>query len=212
MRCFRDLLGAAATTPIPPNPENFVLKRLKDADALTRDVTSVFFGLNIACAQCHRHPEIKSLTQDYFFGMKAFFSYSYDFQGQLLERQFVKLADFKAKNGETRKAALLFLSGTKVDIDSLPDGDLNKAMQEESKVIQEAAKTYAKSKNYCRRPPNSGPGLAWRKSRSTAQIGRCSPGPSSIVCGFVSTGTAWSCASIRCTPTMKPAIRSCCNG
>ncbi len=137
---FRDLLGTSATAN-PNKPEGFVLKRLKDPDALTRDVASVFFGLNIACAQCHRHPEIKSLTQDYFFGMKAFFGYSYDFQGQLRERQFVKLADFKTKSGEIRKPALLFLSGAKVEIDSLPDTELNKAIQEENKVIQEAAKS-----------------------------------------------------------------------
>ena len=143
---FRDLLGASASTD-SMKPENFVLKRLKDSDALARDVSSVFFGLNITCAQCHRHPEIKSLTQDYFFGMKAFFSYSYDFQGQLLERQFVKLPDFKAKSGETRKSSLLFLSGTKVEIDLLPDAELIKAIQQESKIIQEAAKTYAKSKH-----------------------------------------------------------------
>jgi len=142
---FRDLVGASATAN-PAKPEGFVLKRLNDPDALTRDVSSVFFGLNITCAQCHRHPEIKSLTQDYFFGMKAFFSYSYDFQGRLLERQFVKLADFKTKSGETRKPALMFLSGTKVKIDSLADGELTKAIQDETKVIQEAAKTYAKLK------------------------------------------------------------------
>ena len=146
---FRDVVGASATAN-PTKPESFVLKRLKDPDALARDVSSVFFGLNITCAQCHRHPEIKTLTQDYFFGMKAFFSFSYDFQGQLLERQFVKLPDFKAKSGETRKASLLFLSGTKIEIDSLPEAELTRAIQEESKAIQEATKTYAKSK---RLPP-----------------------------------------------------------
>ncbi len=144
-RIFRDLVGASETAN-PTKPESFVLKRLKDPDALTRDVASLFFGLNITCAQCHRHPEISSLTQDYFFGMKAFFSYSYDFQGHLLDRQYVKLADFKTKAGETRKASLLFLSGTKIEIDALPDAEMTKAIQAESKVIQEAAKTYAKSK------------------------------------------------------------------
>ena len=107
---FRDLIGAAETAN-PNKPENFVLKRLKDPDALTRDVSSVFFGLNITCAQCHRHPEIKSLTQDYFFGMKAFFSYSYDFQGQLLERQFVKLADFKDKERRNPQSVAAVLVG-----------------------------------------------------------------------------------------------------
>lgn len=103
---FRDLMGVS-DAKLPTKPESFILKRLKDLDTLTRDVSSIFFGLNITCAQCHRHPEVKTLTQDYFFGMKAFFSYSYEFNGHLLDREFVPLADFKTKTGETRKTSAL---------------------------------------------------------------------------------------------------------
>ncbi len=142
---FRDLIGATET-PSKTKPEAFVLKRLKDADALTRDVSSIFFGLNITCAQCHRHPEIKDLTQDYFFGMKAFFASSYDFQGNLLERQYFKLGDFKDKKGDMRKVSMLFLSGKKVEIETLPDKELLAAIQEEAKLITAKAKDYPKSK------------------------------------------------------------------
>lgn len=155
---FRDVLGAPeparSDTPVNADPakpvttkaDDFVLKRLKDADALTRDVSSVFFGLNITCAQCHRHPEIKGLTQDYFFGMKAFFGHSYEFQGKLLERQYVKVADFKAKSGETRKVSMMFLSGTKVEMDDLPEKELVAAIAEETRLIQEKTKDFAKTK------------------------------------------------------------------
>ena len=147
---FRDLLGASEPTqsgaPVKARADDFVLKRLKDADALTRDVSSVFFGLNITCAQCHRHPEIKGLTQDYFFGMKAFFGYSYEFQGRLLERQYVKVADFKAKTGETRKVSMMFLSGTRVEVSDLPERELVAAIAEETKLIQDKTKEYAKTK------------------------------------------------------------------
>ena len=155
---FRDLLGAPeparSDTPVNADPgkpvtakaDDFVLRRLKDADGLTRDVSSVFFGLNITCAQCHHHPEIKGLTQDYFFGMKAFFGYSYEFQGKLLERQHVKVADFKAKSGETRKVSMMFLSGTKVERDDLPEKELVAAIAEETRLIQEKTKDYAKTK------------------------------------------------------------------
>jgi hypothetical protein len=156
---FRDLLGASepakSEMPVKAKAEDFVLKRLKDADALTRDVSSVFFGLNITCAQCHRHPEIKGLTQDYFFGMKAFFGYSYEFQGKLLERQYVKLADFKDKKGETRKVSLMFLSGTRVEMDNLPEKELVAAIAEETKLIQEKTKEYAKSKELPPAPKQS---------------------------------------------------------
>lgn len=159
---FRDLVGAPDASrpelPTRAKAEEFVGKRLKDADALTRDVSSVFFGLNITCAQCHRHPEIKGLTQDYFFGMKAFFGHSYDFQGKLLERQYVKAADFKAKSGETRKIAMMFLSGARVELYNLAEKELEAAIAEETKVIQEKTKEYAKSKEL---PP--APKLSARK-------------------------------------------------
>jgi len=142
---FRDLIGASDRRE-KTRPEEFVLKRLKDPDALARDVSSVFFGLNITCAQCHRHPDIKDLTQDYFFGMRAFFAASYDFQGNLLERRYVKLGDFKDKKGDTRKVSMLFLSGARAETETLPEKELAEAIQAEAKLIQERAKDYAKTK------------------------------------------------------------------
>jgi len=144
-RMFRDLIGAAET-PHPAKPEQYILKRLKDRDALTRDVSSVFFGLNISCAQCHNHPYLKSLTQDYFFGLREFFAASYDFQGNLLDRRFVKPADFKPKAGAARPVKMMFLNGQTVDRAAEPADDLAKAIQEESKTIEQLGKAYAKDK------------------------------------------------------------------
>ncbi len=80
-RMFRELLGEGAD---PLGPEQFILKRVGDGDLLTRDVSSMFFGINITCCQCHTHPYVATLTQDYFYGMKAFFARSFDFQGKLM--------------------------------------------------------------------------------------------------------------------------------
>ncbi len=154
---FRDLIGAS-DRPGKSRPEAFVLKRLKGPDGLTRDVSSVFFGLNITCAQCHRHPEIKDLTQDYFFGMRAFFASSYDFHGNLLERRHVRLGDFRDKKGETRKVSMMFLSGARVEAEALPEKELLAAIQAEAKLIQEKAKEYARKKEL---PP--GPKFGSRK-------------------------------------------------
>jgi hypothetical protein len=140
---FRELLGVGSP-PDPSRPEQFVLKRLKDPDALTRDVSSVFFGLNISCAQCHRHPHIKALTQDYYYGMKAFFATSYDFQGNLLYRQYIPPVQFK-KGMEVQEARLLFLTGATVASPASKPADLNKAIQEESKRIQDLQKTYSRT-------------------------------------------------------------------
>ena len=142
---FRDLLGAAEK-PDPAKPEQYVTKRLKDRDSLTRDISSVFFGLNISCAQCHRHPYIKSLTQDYFFGMREFFASSYEFQGNLLDRRFTKPSEFKAKDGKVQPVKLMFLNGKTVDREKGLATDLAKAIQEESKEIEKLAKAYAKTK------------------------------------------------------------------
>jgi hypothetical protein len=142
---FRDLLGVAEK-PDPAKPEQYVTKRLKDRDSLTRDISSVFFGLNISCAQCHRHPYVKTLTQDYFFGMREFFASSYEFQGNLLDRRFVKPSEFKAKDGKVQPVKLMFLNGKTVEREKGLAADLAKAIQEESKEIEKLAKAYAKTK------------------------------------------------------------------
>ncbi len=150
-RMFRELVGAAET-PDPAKPDQYVTKRLKDRDALTRDISSVFFGLNISCAQCHRHPYIKSLTQDYFFGMREFFATSYEFQGNLLDRKFTKPAEFKAKDGKTQPVSMMFLDGKTVAMERETVPDLAKAIAEESKLIEQFSKNYAKAKEL---PPSA---------------------------------------------------------
>jgi hypothetical protein len=147
-RMFRELLGVQ---PDPSHPEQFTAKRLKDPDSLTRDVSSVFFGLNISCAQCHKHPYISALTQDYYYGLKAFFARSYDFQGQLLERGYVAPLQFQAK-GQTQTARLLFLNGAAVELPAESIADLNKAIQDENKQIQELNKNYARDKKLPQEP------------------------------------------------------------
>ena len=138
--------GLADKLPSSTKPEAFLAKRLKDPDALTRDVSSVFFGLNISCAQCHRHPYIKALTQDYFFGMKAFFAPTYEIQGNVVDRQYVKTALFKAKNGDMRPVKLMFLSGQTIEAAEDKVADLNQAIAEENKRIQEFTKNFPKTK------------------------------------------------------------------
>lgn len=144
-RMFRDLLGASETAQAT-RPEQYVVKRLKDRDALTRDLSSVFFGLNISCAQCHNHPYISSLTQDYFFGMREFFATSYEIQGNLLDRRYAKPAEFKAKDGKTRPVNLMFLNGKVLERPADPVEDLTRAIQAESKSIEQFTKEYAKTK------------------------------------------------------------------
>lgn len=146
---FREMLGEKADAT---RPENFVLGRLGDVDALTREVSSVFFGINISCAQCHKHPYVKSLTQDSYFGMRAFFSRSYEFQGQLLEKEYGIQAQYKSKGGAVREVGLLFLTGAEVEQPKPNVPDLPKAIQEENKRIEELRKNFGKTKELPPRP------------------------------------------------------------
>ncbi|MBM3994137.1 MAG: DUF1549 domain-containing protein [Planctomycetes bacterium] len=144
-RMFRDLIGAGEKAH-SAKPEQYVLKRLRDRDVLARDVSSVFFGLNISCAQCHRHPYIGTITQHYFYGMREFFAASYDFKGNLLDRKYVKPGEFKAKSGKMQPVSLMFLDGKQIERpkDALTVADLTKAIQEESKLIEKLAKEKSK--------------------------------------------------------------------
>ena len=150
-RVFRELLadGFDPANPDPLRPEQFIVKRVGDADLLTRDVSSMFFGINVTCCQCHTHPYVATLTQDYFFGMKAFFSRSYDFQGRLMEKRFAPAKlPFKNREGVNREVAMMFLSGESL---ALPDPgvpDLTKAIAEEAKEIEALKKDFAKNKAY----------------------------------------------------------------
>lgn len=148
---FREMIGVQ---PAEGKPETFVLGRLREADDLTRDVSSVFFGMNITCAQCHNHPYVNTITQDYFYGMKLFFSRSIEFGGQLLERQYPeKSVEYKAKNGQIHKAKLVFLSGTTLDEPALaPDVDLTKVAQEETKLVEKFKNNFAKEKTLPPKP------------------------------------------------------------
>lgn len=145
-RMFRELLGEGAD---PLGPEQFILKRVGDGDLLTRDVSSMFFGINITCCQCHTHPYVATLTQDYFYGMKAFFARSFDFQGKLMERRFAPAKlQYKDRAGANREVAMMFLSGETLESPAPDVPDLAKAIADESKEIESLRKDFAKNKAY----------------------------------------------------------------
>ena len=66
------------TDPKQKGAGEFLRQRVKDLDRLTTDVSSIFFGVNISCAQCHDHPLVRDWKQDHFYGMKSFFSRTFD--------------------------------------------------------------------------------------------------------------------------------------
>ena len=140
---FRELVGVS---PAPLRPERFILERLKDRDLLTRDVSAIYFGLNISCAQCHTHPYVDTLTQDYFFGMKSFFARSYDFEGTLLERNYAAQLEYEPVGESARRAPLMFLSGEVVALDPPAATDLKEAIAKEDQQIARLRKRYQEAR------------------------------------------------------------------
>jgi len=116
-RIYRDLMLPDENDPKLKSAAEFLRQRVRDLDKLTAEVSSIFFGVNISCAQCHDHPLVADWKQDHFFGMKAFFSRTYESGGRLAERE-TGLVKFKTTKGVERSAQLMFLTGKVVKPDT----------------------------------------------------------------------------------------------
>jgi hypothetical protein len=108
---FRDLLLGTATSAEDPGATRFLLSRVSDLDKLASESSVLFFGVNVSCAQCHDHPLVPEWTQDHFFGMKSFFSRTFENGGFLGERDY-GVVKYTTVEGEARDAKLMFLTGT----------------------------------------------------------------------------------------------------
>jgi hypothetical protein len=117
-RIFRDLILPEGQKPAQKAASEFLRPRLRDLDRLTTDVSVLFFGVNVSCAQCHDHPLVPDWKQDHFYGMKSFFSRTFDAGGALAERDY-GLVKFKTAKGQERQAKLMFLTGKVVDTTTL---------------------------------------------------------------------------------------------
>ena len=78
-RLVRDLLSADGTDPKTRVAAKFLLDRDLDPTMVTRDISRVFLGKNIQCAQCHDHPLVDDYKQEHFYGIQAFFNRAFLF-------------------------------------------------------------------------------------------------------------------------------------
>jgi hypothetical protein len=104
-------------------------------DKLTTEVSTIFFGVNISCAQCHDHPKVPDWKQDHFFGMKSFFNRTFDNGGFLAEREY-GLVKFKTTKGQEKQARLMFLSGKVVDAPEVKEPSNEEQKQEKERLEQ----------------------------------------------------------------------------
>lgn len=120
--------------------DQFIREKVKDLDKLANDVSVRFFGINISCAQCHDHPYVEDWTQETYYGMKSFFSRSFDNGGFIAERDY-GLVSYKTTEGEEKKAALRFLGS-----DPIQEPEHVEPSSEEKKKENERFAEYKKKK------------------------------------------------------------------
>ena len=135
---FRELMLGREDDPEQKGAIQFVSRRAKDLDKLTNDVSVLFFGVNISCAQCHDHPLVADWTQDHFYGMKSFFARTFDHGDLVGERDYGALS-YKTKSGENRNASLMFLDGQKVSEPEAAEPS-DEAKKDEKKRLEELKK------------------------------------------------------------------------
>jgi hypothetical protein len=76
----RELLSVDGTDENTRAVARWCLEREADPHALTRDIGRIFFGRDMACAQCHDHPRIDDYLQRDYYGLEAFVSRTFLFQ------------------------------------------------------------------------------------------------------------------------------------
>jgi hypothetical protein len=148
-RIFRELILPDETDARTRGSGEFLKSRLKDLNRLTIDVSTVFFGVNISCAQCHDHPQVADWTQDHFYGLKAFFARTFEAAGFVGESDagVVKYAPHK---GKEKLAPVMFLTGKTLAIPGL-----HEPTREEKQKVQRLIEAVKKSKKAPPRPSYS---------------------------------------------------------
>ena len=112
-RIFKEIILADESDASNKGSSDFLKTRVKDLDRLTNDVSVAFFGVNVSCAQCHDHPLVADWKQDHFYGMKAFFSRTYEVGTFLAEKEY-GVVKFLPNKGKEKQADFMFLTGKTV--------------------------------------------------------------------------------------------------
>jgi hypothetical protein len=74
-----EILSADGTEPRQRAAAKFFLDRKLEPNPVVRDVSRIFLGRNIQCAQCHDHPIVDAYKQAEYYGLLAFLNRTYLF-------------------------------------------------------------------------------------------------------------------------------------
>ncbi|QDT41477.1 hypothetical protein Pan241w_15390 [Gimesia alba] len=76
----REILAADGSKKEEQAAARFYLARDGDVNELTRDISRIFLGADLTCAQCHDHPDVNDWKQDHYYGISAFLVRSFVFK------------------------------------------------------------------------------------------------------------------------------------
>lgn len=113
----RMLLSADGSERAGRGAAKFLLARDGDPNTLVRDVSRLFLGRDLQCAQCHDHPLIDDYKQAHYYGLFAFLNRSYLVKDAKGVAQLAEKADGDAsfssvfKKQETHKTGPRVLDG-----------------------------------------------------------------------------------------------------
>jgi hypothetical protein len=71
---IREILSVDGSDPKTRPAAKFLLDRDGEVNQITRDVSRLFYGRNLQCAQCHDHPLVSDYKQEHYYGLAAFFN------------------------------------------------------------------------------------------------------------------------------------------
>lgn len=97
----RELLSADGADEKTRPAAKFFLDRDLEPHLVTRDLSRIFLGRNLQCAQCHDHPLVDDYTQEEYYGIQAFLNRSF---------LFPKTDDPKAVIAEKAEGDVTFVS------------------------------------------------------------------------------------------------------
>ncbi len=135
---FRDVILCENQPDDGKGPNHFIRARAKDLDKLANETSVIFFGINVSCAKCHDHPLVASWTQDHFYGMKSFFSRTFE-NGDFIGEHEYGIVKYKTTEGEERTAKLMFLSGKVADEPAVEEPS-NEDKKKEKKQLEQLKK------------------------------------------------------------------------
>ncbi|MEQ9066690.1 MAG: DUF1549 domain-containing protein [Gimesia chilikensis] len=131
----REILAADGSGKGQQAEARFYLARDGDVNELTSDISRIFLGANLTCAQCHDHPDVAEWKQDHYYGISAFLVRSFVFtdkkkkqtvfaekaEGEVKFESVFEVRDKTSKGPETTLPVVF--NGPKVDEPAFKKGE-----------------------------------------------------------------------------------------